>query len=280
MYFLNLDWLDFLALLAKLHLTWLLHYYFYFILLYSQASHHYNCNKLPWCASTTRNLLVSLATGQIICLSVYFFSCSVKVAESTVQHSCILQHCSPTGRQLTIFNSQTTIQIGGWERDRSRSFQGQLSGLYYNGLKVFNMAAEGDPNIRIQGSVRLVGDSGSSITPQSSTTANRSETSTSIMEITTTTTASSRRVKQTTPREPQQVRSSLKDVFLNHFHLCRNVLNLIHLNALTMLSMKLSTSWINIIHCIIRLSYRTICLTHPWFSCVISFGYQSLPHKK
>ncbi|XP_030603390.1 neurexin-1a isoform X3 [Archocentrus centrarchus] len=107
------------------------------------------------------------------------------------------------GRQLTIFNSQTTIQIGGWERDRSRSFQGQLSGLYYNGLKVFNMAAEGDPNIRIQGSVRLVGESPSSITPQSSTTANRSETFTSIMEITTTT-ASSRRVKQTTPREPQQ----------------------------------------------------------------------------
>uniref|UniRef100_A0A8C9X5T7 Neurexin 1b n=1 Tax=Sander lucioperca TaxID=283035 RepID=A0A8C9X5T7_SANLU len=94
------------------------------------------------------------------------------------------------GRQLTIFNSQTTIQIGGWERDRSRSFQGQLSGLYYNGLKVFNMAAEGDPNIRIQGSVRLVGESPSSITPQSSTTANRSETSTSIMEITTTTASS------------------------------------------------------------------------------------------
>uniref|UniRef100_A0A8C7YRU1 Neurexin 1b n=1 Tax=Oryzias sinensis TaxID=183150 RepID=A0A8C7YRU1_9TELE len=109
----------------------------------------------------------------------------------------------PTGRQLTIFNSQTTIQIGGWERDRSQSFQGQLSGLYYNGLKVFNMAAEGDSNVKIQGSVRLVGDSPSSITPQSSTTANRSETSTSIMEITTTT-ASSRRVKQTTPREPQQ----------------------------------------------------------------------------
>ncbi|XP_049591050.1 neurexin-1a-beta isoform X28 [Syngnathus scovelli] len=107
------------------------------------------------------------------------------------------------GRQLTIFNSQTTIQIGGWERDRTRSFQGQLSGLYYNGLKVFNMAAEGDPNIKIQGSARLVGESPSSITPQSSTTANRSETSTTIMELTTTT-ASSRRVKQTTPREPQQ----------------------------------------------------------------------------
>ncbi|MED6283904.1 Neurexin-1a, partial [Characodon lateralis] len=126
----------------------------------------------------------------------------------------------PTGRQLTIFNSQTTIQIGGWERDRSRSFQGQLSGLYYNGLKVFNMAAEGDPNIKIQGSARLVGES-PSITPQSSTTVNRSETSTSIMEITTTT-ASSRRVKQTTPREPQQVGicfiSSLLYMSYNRFH--------------------------------------------------------------
>lgn len=164
-----------------------------------------------------------------------------------------MQHCFPTGRQLTIFNSQTTIQIGGWERDRSRSFQGQLSGLYYNGLKVFNMAAEGDPNIRIQGSVRLVGDSPSSITPQSSTTANRSETSTSIMEITTTTTASGRRVKQTTPREPQQVRSSLNDSFVNDFHSCHYCLDLIHRNILTMHSVKLSTFWINIIHRIIRL---------------------------
>ncbi|XP_030234396.1 neurexin-1a isoform X21 [Gadus morhua] len=114
----------------------------------------------------------------------------------------------PTGRQLTIFNSQTTIQIGGWERERGSSFQGQLSGLYYNGLKVFNMAVEGDPNIKVKGSVRLVGDSPSSITPQSSATANRSETSTSIMEITTTT-ASNRRIKQTTPREPQQTTDDL-----------------------------------------------------------------------
>ncbi|XP_023676898.1 neurexin-1-beta isoform X23 [Paramormyrops kingsleyae] len=112
----------------------------------------------------------------------------------------------PTGRQLTIFNSQTTIKIGG--KDRSRPFQGQLSGLYYNGLKVFNMALENDPNIKIEGSVRLVGESPSSITPQSSATANRSETSTSIVEITTTT-ASSRQGKQPTPREPQQTTDDL-----------------------------------------------------------------------
>uniref|UniRef100_A0A672HHX3 Neurexin 3a n=1 Tax=Salarias fasciatus TaxID=181472 RepID=A0A672HHX3_SALFA len=62
----------------------------------------------------------------------------------------------PTGRQLTIFNTQATVTIGG--SDRGRPYQGQLSGLYYNGLKVLNMAVEGNPNIRINGSVRLVGD--------------------------------------------------------------------------------------------------------------------------
>ncbi|XP_035389077.1 neurexin 1a isoform X5 [Electrophorus electricus] len=103
------------------------------------------------------------------------------------------------GRQLTIFNSQTTIKIGGWERG-SRPFQGQLSGLYYNGLKVLNMAAEGDPNVRVEGSARLVGDlPSSSITPQSSASAtgNRSDSSPSLTDITTTT-ASNRQGKQTT----------------------------------------------------------------------------------
>lgn len=102
-----------------------------------------------------------------------------------------------------------TIQIGGWEKDRSRAFQGQMSGFYYNGLKVFNMAVEGDPNVRIEGSVRLVGEVlSSSITPQSSATVSRSETSTSVVEITTTTT-SSHKIKPTTASEPQQVRKLL-----------------------------------------------------------------------
>uniref|UniRef100_A0A8C1VW92 Neurexin 1b n=1 Tax=Cyprinus carpio TaxID=7962 RepID=A0A8C1VW92_CYPCA len=110
----------------------------------------------------------------------------------------------PTGRQLTIFNSQMTIQIGGWERDHSRAFQGQMSGFYYNGLKIFNMAVEGDPNIRIEGSVRLVGEvQSSSTSPQSSATVSRSETSTSVMEITTTTT-SNHKIKPSTASEPQQ----------------------------------------------------------------------------
>ncbi|XP_030299729.1 neurexin 3a isoform X4 [Sparus aurata] len=86
------------------------------------------------------------------------------------------------GRQLTIFNTQATVAIGG--SDRSRPFQGQLSGLYYNGLKVLNMAAEGNPNIKINGSVRLVGDV-PSVAGSARTTAMPPEMSTTFIEITT-----------------------------------------------------------------------------------------------
>ncbi|XP_063300033.1 neurexin-1 isoform X21 [Pelobates fuscus] len=105
----------------------------------------------------------------------------------------------PAGRQLTIFNSQATIKIGG--KDRGQPFQGQLAGLYYNGLKVLNMAAENDPNIVIEGNVKLVGDVPSSMTTESTATAMQSEMSTSIMETTTTLATSTRRGKVPT-REP------------------------------------------------------------------------------
>ncbi|XP_057281009.1 neurexin-2-beta-like, partial [Pezoporus wallicus] len=59
------------------------------------------------------------------------------------------------GRQLTIFNSQASVRVGG--RDRGRPFQGQLSGLYYNGLKLLALAAEGHPRVRLEGDLRLVG---------------------------------------------------------------------------------------------------------------------------
>uniref|UniRef100_A0A4W6DU93 Laminin G domain-containing protein n=1 Tax=Lates calcarifer TaxID=8187 RepID=A0A4W6DU93_LATCA len=86
------------------------------------------------------------------------------------------------GRQLTIFNTQATVAIGG--SDRGRPFQGQLSGLYYNGLKVLNMAAEGNPNIKINGSVRLVGDV-PSVAASARTTAMPPEMSTTFIETTT-----------------------------------------------------------------------------------------------
>ncbi|EPY81474.1 hypothetical protein CB1_000736011 [Camelus ferus] len=87
------------------------------------------------------------------------------------------------GRQLTIFNTQAQIAIGG--KDKGRLFQGQLSGLYYDGLKVLNMAAENNPNIKINGSVRLVGEV-PSILGTTQTTSMPPEMSTTVMETTTT----------------------------------------------------------------------------------------------
>ncbi|XP_049452182.1 neurexin 3a isoform X1 [Epinephelus fuscoguttatus] len=86
------------------------------------------------------------------------------------------------GRQLTIFNTQATVAIGGI--DRSRPFQGQLSGLYYNGLKVLSMAAEANLNIKINGSVRLVGDV-PSVAGSARTTAMSPEMSATFIETTT-----------------------------------------------------------------------------------------------
>ncbi|XP_058407251.1 neurexin-1 isoform X13 [Diceros bicornis minor] len=104
------------------------------------------------------------------------------------------------GRQLTIFNSQATIIIGG--KEQGQPFQGQLSGLYYNGLKVLNMAAENDANIAIVGNVRLVGEVPSSMTTESTATAMQSEMSTSIMETTTTLATSTARRGKPPTREP------------------------------------------------------------------------------
>ncbi|XP_029890959.1 neurexin-1 isoform X23 [Aquila chrysaetos chrysaetos] len=106
----------------------------------------------------------------------------------------------PAGRQLTIFNSQATIKIGG--KERGHPFQGQLSGLYYNGLKVLNMAAENDANIVIEGNVRLVGEVPSSMTTESTATAMQSEMSTSVMETTTTLATSTARRGKTPTKEP------------------------------------------------------------------------------
>ncbi|XP_017536947.2 neurexin 3b isoform X8 [Pygocentrus nattereri] len=103
----------------------------------------------------------------------------------------------PSGRQLTIFNTQATISIGG--NDRKRPFQGQLSGLYYNGLKVLNMAAEGHANIKVNGSVRLVGDVPTSRSPSRTTTSMPPEMSTTFIETTTTLSTTTTRKQRSPP---------------------------------------------------------------------------------
>ncbi|XP_021467938.1 neurexin-3 isoform X9 [Oncorhynchus mykiss] len=105
------------------------------------------------------------------------------------------------GRQLTIFNTQATISIGG--NDRKRPYQGQLSGLYYNGLKVLNMAAEGHANIKVNGSVRLVGDVPTSRGAARTTTSVPPEMSTTFIETTTTLSTTTTR-KQRSPPTIQQ----------------------------------------------------------------------------
>ncbi|KAK2827128.1 hypothetical protein Q7C36_018054 [Tachysurus vachellii] len=92
----------------------------------------------------------------------------------------------PTGRQLTIFNSQAAIKIGG--QDKGRPFQGQISGLYYNGLQVLKLAAEGDPSVKVEGNLRLVGDAPSVLSTEttSATPPAAMDMSTTIMETTTT----------------------------------------------------------------------------------------------
>ncbi|XP_073790848.1 neurexin-2-beta isoform X18 [Danio rerio] len=90
------------------------------------------------------------------------------------------------GRQLTIFNSQAAIKVGG--QDKGRPFQGQISGLYYNGLQVLKLAAEGDPNVQVAGNLRLVGDAPSVLSTEttSATPPAAADMSTTIMETTTT----------------------------------------------------------------------------------------------
>ncbi|KAM4018312.1 neurexin-2-beta isoform 9-T11 [Anomaloglossus baeobatrachus] len=88
------------------------------------------------------------------------------------------------GRQLTIFNSQAVIKVGG--KDQGRPFQGQISGLYYNGLKVLSLAAESDPNVMTEGNLMLVGEVPSVMTTETTATTLLADMSTTIMETTTT----------------------------------------------------------------------------------------------
>lgn len=113
------------------------------------------------------------------------------------------------GRQLTIFNSQAFIKIGGGG-EKGRHFQGQISGLYYNGLQVLKLAAEGDPNVQTQGNLRLVGDVPSVLTTDTTSTTPLADMSTTIMETTTTmATTTTRKQRSPTMRDSVTQVSSL-----------------------------------------------------------------------
>ncbi|XP_056316806.1 neurexin 2b isoform X9 [Danio aesculapii] len=115
------------------------------------------------------------------------------------------------GRQLTIFNSQAFIKVGGGEK--GRNFQGQISGLYYNGLQVLKLAAEADPNVQIQGNLRLVGDTPSVMTTDTTSTTPLADMSTTIMETTTTMATTTTR-KQRSPTMRDSVTQNTDDLLV------------------------------------------------------------------
>ncbi|XP_077597714.1 neurexin-2-beta isoform X9 [Stigmatopora nigra] len=115
------------------------------------------------------------------------------------------------GRQLTIFNSQAFIKIGGGEK--GRHFQGQISGLYYNGLQVLKLAAEGDSNVQAQGSLRLVGDVPSVLATDTTSTTPLADMSTTIMETTTTMATTTTR-KQRSPTIRDSVTQNADEILV------------------------------------------------------------------
>ncbi|XP_072315340.1 neurexin 2b isoform X6 [Eucyclogobius newberryi] len=122
----------------------------------------------------------------------------------------------PSGRQLTIFNSQAFIKIGGGGGggEKGRHFQGQISGLYYNGLQVLKLAAEGDSNVQTQGNLRLVGDVPSVLTTDTTSTTPLADMSTTIMETTTTMATTTTRKQRSSPTMRDSVTQNADDLLV------------------------------------------------------------------
>lgn len=62
-------------------------------------------------------------------------------------------NCLILGHQLTVFNSQSMIQVGGrWNRSKGRverPFMGVISGLVVNGARIFDSVASSPDKIVI-----------------------------------------------------------------------------------------------------------------------------------
>lgn len=155
------------------------------------------------CKQTQRPWLICILCPFCLFLpSPHGFSSSLTSTSSLFfVHFFIFLISHTSGRQLTIFNSQAFIKIGGGG-EKGRHFQGQISGLYYNGLQVLKLAAEGDPNVQTQGNLRLVGDVPSVLTTDTTSTTPLADMSTTIMETTTTmATTTTRKQRSPTMRD-------------------------------------------------------------------------------
>ncbi|KAK6635116.1 hypothetical protein RUM44_000365 [Polyplax serrata] len=69
-----------------------------------------------------------------------------------------VQEYNPSGPQLSVFNTQGKVLIGGrWEANShaiERPFSGVMSGFVFNGQRVLDLAAEKDPRVTVVGDVQ------------------------------------------------------------------------------------------------------------------------------
>ncbi|PNF32109.1 hypothetical protein B7P43_G02829 [Cryptotermes secundus] len=82
-------------------------------------------------------------------------------ANSTIQvDDYNVQTNHPEGHQLSVFNSQAQIQIGGkWNHAKQRverPFSGVMAGLVFNGLRLLDLASEKDGRTSVRGDVQLM----------------------------------------------------------------------------------------------------------------------------
>lgn len=68
----------------------------------------------------------------------------------------------PDGEQMSIFNNQAYIYVGGkkdvknWGKQILKAYRGEMSGLVFNGLKVLDLAAANNSRVTLEGNVQLV----------------------------------------------------------------------------------------------------------------------------
>ncbi|CAM1325515.1 NRXN2 (predicted) [Pycnogonum litorale] len=71
-----------------------------------------------------------------------------------------VQMKNPHGQQLSVFNSQSHIQIGGKnnveKKSVERPFNGIVAGFVFNGQRILDMASEDDADIKISGDAELL----------------------------------------------------------------------------------------------------------------------------
>lgn len=85
--------------------------------------------------------------------------CNISISKQSIKKSVKINSdfCISTGHQLTVFNSQSTIQVGGrWNRSKGRverSFLGVIAGLVVIDANILEFAAAKNGRVITKGDV-------------------------------------------------------------------------------------------------------------------------------